>query len=67
MATKRERPIDFFDEDEDDLDYLIEASIENDKNKENNVLGLDEYLNQRSTSNLKAGKLKLVVTNTLPY
>ncbi|KAK4510055.1 uncharacterized protein ATC70_006224 [Mucor velutinosus] len=54
MATKRERPIDFFDEDEDDLDYLIEASIENDKNKENNVLGLDEYLNQRSTSNLKA-------------
>lgn len=58
MATKRERPVDFFDEEDDDLDYLIEASIENDHHKEHAVVGLDEYLHQRSIGNDKPGKLK---------
>lgn len=57
MATKRERPADFFDEDDDDLEYMIEASIENDNIKENDVMGLDEFLNQRSSNNSeKPGK-----------
>lgn len=47
MATKRERPSNFFDEEDEDLDYLIEASIDNENNKENNLVGLDDYLNQR--------------------
>ncbi|EPB93080.1 hypothetical protein HMPREF1544_00154 [Mucor circinelloides 1006PhL] len=51
MATKRERPTDFFNDSEDeDLEYLIEASIENQNDKKNDVVGLDEYLNQKSSN-----------------
>ncbi|KAI8644150.1 hypothetical protein BD408DRAFT_413795 [Parasitella parasitica] len=53
MFTKRERPLDFFDEEEDDLDYLIEASIENSSSKENDIVGLDDYLKQTPGSNHK--------------
>lgn len=49
MATKRERPPNFFDEEDEDLDYLIEVSIDNENNKENNLVGLDDYLNQKPT------------------
>ncbi|CEP12140.1 hypothetical protein [Parasitella parasitica] len=56
MATKRERPLDFFDEEEDDLDYLIEASIDNENNKENDIVGLDDYLNQRPSNEDKSGQ-----------
>jgi hypothetical protein len=49
MATKRERPPNFFDEEDEDLDYLIEASIDNENNKENNLVGLDDYLSQKPT------------------
>lgn len=57
MATKRERPSNFFDEEDEDLDYLIEASIDNENNKENNLVGLDDYLNQRPLD-LKPSKQK---------
>lgn len=57
MATKRERPPNFFDEEDEDLDYLIEASINNENNKENNLVGLDDYLNQRPID-LKSSKQK---------
>lgn len=57
MATKRERPSNFFDEEDEDLDYLIEASIDNENNKENNLVGLDDYLNQRPID-LKPSKQK---------
>ncbi|KAI9486107.1 MAG: P-loop containing nucleoside triphosphate hydrolase protein [Benjaminiella poitrasii] len=42
--SKRERPPNFFEDDDDDLDYLIEASIENDTN---DIVGLDEYIKQK--------------------
>jgi hypothetical protein len=51
--SKRERPSHFFD-DEEDEDYLIEASLENDK--ENDVVGFDEYMNQRPISKPQPSK-----------
>ncbi|RCI04416.1 hypothetical protein CU098_013195, partial [Rhizopus stolonifer] len=44
MATKRDRSPNFFD-DEDDLDYMIQASIEQDTE----FVGLDDYINHKSS------------------
>ncbi|KAI7903695.1 uncharacterized protein BX663DRAFT_551381 [Cokeromyces recurvatus] len=44
--SKRERSPNFFEEDDDDLDYLIETSIENNAN---DIVGLDEFMKQKPT------------------
>jgi hypothetical protein len=49
---KRDRPIDFFDEEEDE-DYLIVASIENDK--ENDIVGFDDYMSHKPAAAPKPG------------
>lgn len=41
---KRQHPHDF-QEDEDDLDFLINQSIEHDK--ENEIIGFDDYMNSK--------------------
>ncbi|OBZ82340.1 hypothetical protein A0J61_09612, partial [Choanephora cucurbitarum] len=46
MALKRERPPNFFEE--DDFDYLIQESI-NQEEEQEKIVGLDDYLNQKST------------------
>jgi len=67
MATKRERPTDFFNDSEDeDLEYLIEASIENQNDKKNDVVGLDEYINQKS-SNEKPCKLPSCIHDYMSF
>lgn len=52
---KRPHPHDF-QEDDDDFDYLINQSIENDK--ENDIMKLDEYINNKATTTSKPGKKK---------
>ncbi|KAI8365555.1 hypothetical protein BD560DRAFT_401862 [Blakeslea trispora] len=46
MAVKRERPPNFFEE--DDVDYMIQESI-NYENDQDQVVGLSDYLNQKSS------------------
>lgn len=45
--SKRERPVHFFDEDEDE-DYLIAASLENEK--ENEDVGYDDYMKHKPST-----------------
>lgn len=44
---KRERPATFFD-DEEEEDYLIEASLES--KKENDLVGFDDFMSQKPTT-----------------
>jgi uncharacterized protein YgfB (UPF0149 family) len=53
--SKRDRPPNFFDEEDEDLDFLIEESI--DHEKENEFIGFDDYMNQKPTAP-KPGKVK---------
>jgi hypothetical protein len=52
--SKRDRPPNFF-EDEDDEDYLIAASLENDKEQENDMVGFEEYMNSKTSKPGKYG------------
>lgn len=56
--SKRDRPDDFFFDDEDDMDYMIDASLEHDKekDKENEIIGLDEYMAHKPPVPEKPGK-----------
>jgi U3 small nucleolar ribonucleoprotein component len=46
--SKRDRPTNFFDEEDEDLDYLIQASIDHDK--ENEFISFEDYMNQEPTA-----------------
>lgn len=61
--SKRDRPSNFFEED-DDLDYLIEASIEHNAEKENEFIGFDDYMNQKPVAP-KPGKIKRTLYSTM--
>lgn len=50
---KRECPPSFFDEEDEDEDYLIEASLENDK--ENDLVSFDTFMTQEPTTSTKPG------------
>ena len=54
MALKRERPPNFFEE--DDFDYLIQESI-NQEEEQEKIVGLDDYLNQKSTEQSKSNTI----------
>ncbi|KAI8975765.1 hypothetical protein BDF20DRAFT_914624 [Mycotypha africana] len=56
--SKRERPNDFFAEDDDDFDFLIESSIANDTGKEINMVGLDDYLKNHKESTISTAQPK---------
>lgn len=53
--SKRERPPNFFD-DEEDEDYMIAAALENDK--ENEDIGFEDYMTNKTNTKLSTHEKK---------
>lgn len=61
---KRECPPSFFEED-DDEDYLIQASIENEK--ENDPIGFDEFMSHKPAVVKPGNEQEKIQSNPSPF